>query len=393
AVTVAVGVVTGTIIELQLSLLWPQFMKIAGHVIALPLFMEVFAFFFEAIFLSIYFYTWERFKNKWTHLIMSIPVVLGGTLSAFFITSVNSFMNTPEGFQLKNGKMIHVDPVAAMFNSSFGVRAFHVITTAIMTMAFILAAIAAFKLLKNKFEKDREYHKKALKLTMIVGLVFTLGSMLAGDLSAKFLHNEQPEKLAAYEWHYDTEKRADLVLFGVLDEKNQEVHGAIKIPALLSFLSDNNINTEVEGLNEFPKNEQPPLIVHYFFDLMVTSGIFCFVVSGIYVLTRLVKKWRKFSTHKILLYGILLTGPAAMLAIEFGWFLTEMGRQPWILRGYMRVSEAATHAGGLPGVTIAFGVVYFIILFTAAYVLIRMFKNNPPYKDVEKLEESRGEAS
>ena len=217
--------------------------------------------------------------------------------------------------------------------------------------------------------------------------------MLAGDLSAKFLHNEQPEKLAAYEWHYDTEKRADLVLFGVLDEKNQEVHGAIKIPALLSFLSDNNINTEVEGLNEFPKNEQPPLIVHYFFDLMVTSGIFCFVVSGIYVLTRLVKKWRKFSTHKILLYGILLTGPAAMLAIEFGWFLTEMGRQPWILRGYMRVSEAATHAGGLPGVTIAFGVVYFIILFTAAYVLIRMFKNNPPYKDVEKLEESRGEAS
>lgn len=393
AVTVAVGVVTGTIIELQLSLLWPQFMKIAGHVIALPLFMEVFAFFFEAIFLSIYFYTWERFKNKWTHLIMSIPVVLGGTLSAFFITSVNSFMNTPEGFQLKNGKMIHVDPVAAMFNSSFGVRAFHVITTAIMTMAFILAAIAAFKLLKNKFEKDREYHKKALKMTMIVGLVFTLGSMLAGDLSAKFLHNEQPEKLAAYEWHYDTEKRADLVLFGVLDEKNQEVHGAIKIPALLSFLSDNNINTEVEGLNEFPKNEQPPLIVHYFFDLMVTSGIFCFVVSGIYVLTRLVKKWRKFSTHKILLYGILLTGPAAMLAIEFGWFLTEMGRQPWILRGYMRVSEAATHAGGLPGVTIAFGVIYFIILFTAAYALIRMFKNNPPYKDVEKLEESRGEAS
>ncbi|WP_114603648.1 cytochrome ubiquinol oxidase subunit I [Staphylococcus sp. EZ-P03] len=393
AVTVAVGVVTGTIIEIQLSLLWPEFMRVAGHVIALPLFMEVFAFFFEAIFLSIYFYTWERFKNKWTHLIMSIPVVLGGTLSAFFITSVNSFMNTPDGFKMSDGKMLYVDPVAAMFNASFGVRAFHVITTAIMTMAFILAAIAAFKLLKGKFEKDKAYHKKALKLTMTVGLIFTLGSMLAGDLSAKFLHNEQPEKLAAYEWHFEDEKNADLVLFGVLDEKTQEVKGAIKLPGLLSFLSDNNVKTEVKGLNSFPKDEQPPLIVHYFFDLMVVGGIFCLVVSGIYVLTRIVKKWRNFSTHKSLLYAILLTGPAAMLSIEFGWFLTEMGRQPWIIRGYMRVSEAATRAGGLTGVTIAFGVVYFIILFTATYVLIRMFKNNPPYKDVEKLEESRGEVS
>ena len=340
-ITVAVGVVTGTIIGLQLSLLWPTFMQMGGHVIALPLFMETFAFFFEAIFLSIYLYTWDRFKGKWTH---------------------------------------------------FLIRSFHVVATALMTMAFVLAAIAAFKLLKNKFKKDTEYHKKALKLTMILGVVFTLGSMLAGDLSAKFLHQEQPEKLAAYEWHFDTESHADLVLFGSLDEKTQEVNGAIKIPGLLSFLADNNTNTEVKGLDEFPKDLQPPMIVHYYFDLMVSMGVFCLVVSGAYVLTLIFKKLRKFTHSKPMLYGALLTGPAAMLAIEFGWFLTEQGRQPWIVRGYLKVADAATQAGGLTLVTILFGLLYLVLMVTSAYVLIRMFKEKPAYKEVEALASERGDA-
>ncbi|WP_341636980.1 cytochrome ubiquinol oxidase subunit I [Staphylococcus casei] len=391
-ITVAVGVVTGTIIGLQLSLLWPTFMQMGGHVIALPLFMETFAFFFEAIFLSIYLYTWDRFKGKWTHFLISIPVILGGSFSAFFITSVNSFMNTPAGFEMKNGKMINVEPWAAMFNDSFLVRSFHVVATALMTMAFILAAIAAFKLLKNKFKKDTEYHKKALKLTMILGIIFTLGSMLAGDMSAKFLHQEQPEKLAAYEWHFDTGSKADLVLFGSLDEETQEVKGAVKIPGVLSFLADNNINTTVKGLNDFPKELRPPMIVHYYFDLMVFMGVFCLVVSGAYVLTLIFKKLRKFTHSKPLLYGLLLTGPAAVLAIEFGWFLTEQGRQPWLVRGYLKVAQAATQAGGLTLVTILFAILYIILVYTTAYVLIRMFRDKPAHKDVEKLAQERGEA-
>ncbi len=391
-ITVAVGVVTGTIIGLQLSLLWPTFMQMGGHVIALPLFMETFAFFFEAIFLSIYLYTWDRFKGKWTHFLISIPVILGGSFSAFFITAVNSFMNTPAGFEMKNGKMVNVEPLAAMFNDSFLIRSFHVVATALMTMAFVLAAIAAFKLLKNKFKKDTEYHKKALKLTMILGVIFTLGSMLAGDLSAKFLHQEQPEKLAAYEWHFDTESNADLVLFGSLDEKTQEVSGALKIPGILSFLADNNTDTEVKGLNDFPKELHPPMIVHYYFDLMVSMGVFCLIVSGAYVLTLVFKKLRKYTHSKPMLYGALLTGPAAMLAIEFGWFLTEQGRQPWIVRGYLKVADAATQAGGLTLVTILFGLLYIVLMVTSAYVLIRMFRHKPAYKDVEALASERGEA-
>ncbi|KIR10890.1 cytochrome ubiquinol oxidase subunit I [Staphylococcus gallinarum] len=392
-ITVAVGVVTGTIIGLQLSLLWPTFMQMGGHVIALPLFMETFAFFFEAIFLSIYLYTWDRFKNKWTHFWISIPVILGGSFSAFFITAVNSFMNTPAGFEMKNGKMINVEPWAAMFNDSFLVRSFHVVATALMTMAFVLAAVAAFKLLKNKFAQDTEYHKKALKLTMILGLIFTLGSMLAGDMSAKFLHKEQPEKLAAYEWHFDTESKADLVLFGTLDEKTQEVSGAIKIPGVLSFLADNNFNTKVKGLDEFPKELRPPMIVHYYFDLMVFMGVFCMVVSGAYVMTLVFKKLKKFTYSKAMLYGALLTGPAALLAIEFGWFLTEQGRQPWMVRGYLKVADAATQAGGLTLVTVLFALLYIVLIVTSSYVLIRMFKHKPAYKDVEKLKQERGDLS
>lgn len=390
-ITVAVGVVTGTIIGLQLSLVWPTFMKMGGHVIALPLFMETFAFFFEAIFLSIYLYTWERFKNKWIHFVIGLPVIIGGSFSAFFITSVNSFMNTPAGFEMKNGRMINVQPLEAMFNSSFIVRSFHVVATAGMTMAFILAAIAAFKLLKQSYSEDKIYHLKALKMTMIVGFISTLLSMLAGDMSAKFLHKVQPEKLAAYEWHFDTQSQANLVFFGVLNEKTNEVSGAIEIPGMLSFLADNNFKTTVKGLNDFPKNELPPLIVHYFFDLMVSMGVFCFVISGIFMLILLIKKLRHFITHKVVLYSILLTGPASMLAIEFGWFLTEMGRQPWIVRGYLRVSQAATQAGGITLVTILFGLLYLVLIVTSAYVLLRMFRNKPAINDVNQVLKERGD--
>lgn len=390
-ITVAVGVVTGTIIGLQLSLVWPTFMKMGGHVIALPLFMETFAFFFEAIFLSIYLYTWERFKNKWIHFVIGLPVIIGGSFSAFFITSVNSFMNTPAGLEMKNGRMVNVQPLEAMFNSSFIVRSFHVVATAGMTMAFILAAIAAFKLLKQSYSEDKIYHLKALKMTMIVGFISTLLSMLAGDMSAKFLHKVQPEKLAAYEWHFDTQSQANLVFFGVLNEKTNEVSGAIEIPGMLSFLADNNFKTTVKGLNDFPKNELPPLIVHYFFDLMVSMGVFCFVISGIFMLILLIKKLRHFITHKVVLYSILLTGPASMLAIEFGWFLTEMGRQPWIVRGYLRVSQAATQAGGITLVTILFGLLYLVLIVTSAYVLLRMFRNKPAINDVNQVLKERGD--
>lgn len=383
-ITVAVGVVTGTIIGLQLSLLWPTFMRLGGQVIALPLFMETFAFFFEAIFLSIYLYTWDRFKNRWLHWLLNIPIIIGSTMSALFITSVNSFMNTPQGFEIVNGKMTGVDPIAAMLNPSFFVRAFHVVATGGMTIAFILASIAAVKILRNKFPGDRNYHLKGLKITMLTGLLFSILTIAAGDLSAKFLHNEQPEKLAAMEWHFETESQADLVLFGILDPETQEVKGAVKIPGVLSFLADNSFDTEVKGLNEIPEDKRPPLIIHYFFDLMVFFGMFAFSISILYFI---LKKFKPgIAEHPFILYMIALTGPMCMLSIEFGWFLAEMGRQPWLLRGYLKVAEGATHADGLSLALIAFALLYAVLGYSCAYVLIRMFRDKPAELDVKQNE-------
>lgn len=149
-VTVAVGVVTGTIIGLQLSLLWPSFMELAGNIIAMPLFMEVFAFFFEAIFLGIYLYTWDRFDNPKKHLLLLIPVAVGGGMSAYFITVVNSFMNSPAGFDIIGGDLVNANPVLAMFTVSMPTKVAHVLSTAYMTIAFMFAAIAAFRLLQKK---------------------------------------------------------------------------------------------------------------------------------------------------------------------------------------------------------------------------------------------------
>jgi cytochrome bd ubiquinol oxidase subunit I len=377
-ITVAVGVVTGTAIGLQLSLLWPSFMQVAGQVIALPLFMETFAFFFEAIFLGIYLYTWDRFKNKWIHWLLTIPVMIGSSASALFITTVNAFMNTPQGFELENGKAINIDPIAAMLNPATPTKVFHVLTTAYLTSALVLAAITAFAILRKK---GGEYHKKALRLTMVSALIFAFATALAGDLSAKFLAEYQPEKLAAAEWHFETEENADLIVFGTLDENN-EVHNEIRLPGFLSFLAGSSFETEVIGLNEFPEDERPPLWVHYMFDLMVSIGFYSIFISLAFVLFW---KWKKRNEwNKPLLLGIVASGPLAMLAIEFGWIYAEVGRQPWIMRGYMKVADAATKADGV-GLTFALFVGLYILLgVLCVVVLIKMFKNKPAEAELEQ---------
>ena len=374
----AVGVVTGYSNRVQLSMLWPSFMQVAGQVIALPLFMETFAFFFEAIFLGIYLYTWDRFKNKWIHWFITIPVVIGSSASALFITIVNAFMNTPQGFELKNGKAINIDPIAAMLNPATPTKVLHVITTAYLTSALVLAAITAFAILRKK---GSEYHHKALRLTMVAALIFSFGSALAGDLSAKFLAEFQPEKLAAAEWHFESEKNADLIVFGTLDENN-EVHNEIRLPGFLSFLAGSSFDKEVIGLNETPEDERPPLIVHYLFDLMVSIGFFSIFISGLFIVFW---KWKKGNEwNKPLLWGIVASGPLAMFAIEFGWIFAEVGRQPWILRGYMKVADAATKADGV-GLTFALFVGLYILLgVLCVVVLIKMFKNKPAEAELEQ---------
>ncbi|MEK4027828.1 MULTISPECIES: cytochrome ubiquinol oxidase subunit I [Bacillaceae] len=376
-ITVAVGVVTGTAIGLQLSLLWPSFMEQAGQLIALPLFMETFAFFFEAIFLGIYLYTWDRFKNPKLHLLLLVPVVIGSSMSAFFITAVNAFMNTPQGFDLVNGVFVNVEPLKAMFNPAVPTKVGHVLVSAYMTSAFILAALAAYHLLRGR---KHSYYKKALRITLIPALVFSIATALVGDLSGKFLAEYQPEKLAAAEWHFETEGEAPLILFGKLDEE-QKVSGAVKIPWALSILAGSLPSTEVVGLNEFPEDERPPLYIHYLFDVMVTLGMVLLLISFTYVV---LSKWKpKKMYNKWLLRAVVLSAPLSLIAIEVGWIFAEVGRQPWILRGYLKTVEAATSSPHVDTMIMAFGALYVLLGVGAVVVLRNMFKNNPAEEELE----------
>ncbi|WP_102264045.1 cytochrome ubiquinol oxidase subunit I [Mesobacillus jeotgali] len=384
-ITVAVGVVTGTAIGLQLSLLWPNFMELAGNVIALPLFMETFAFFFEAIFLGIYLYTWDRFENQKKHLLLLIPVAVGASFSAVFITIVNAFMNAPQGFDLVNGQLVNINPVLAMFNPAMPTKVAHVLATAYMTSAFVLASIGAFRLLKGS---DHIYHKKALFLTMKIGLIFSIAAAVIGDFSGKYLAEYQPEKLAAAEWHFETHEGAPLMLYGVLDDG--EVKYALEIPYALSILAHSDPNAEVIGLNEFPEDEIPPLYIHYLFDGMVTIGMWMMALSLVYV----VGVWMKWSFIRTRGYRWLIVfgGPLSMLAIELGWWFAEVGRQPWILRGIMKVEDAATTSGQVDLMLLLFAGLYLILAIGSTVVLTRMFRKNTVEQELADRElEKEGE--
>ncbi|WP_145413028.1 cytochrome ubiquinol oxidase subunit I [Paenibacillus xylanexedens] len=382
-ISVAVGVVTGTAISLQLALVWPNFMKLAGNVIALPLFMEVFAFFFEAIFLGIYLYTWDRFKNPYIHWLLTIPVVAGAGMSAVFITTVNGFMNQPEGFVMQAGQFTAVNPVQAMLNTATFSKVFHVLSSAYLTGAALLAGIAALAMLKRGASA---YHRKGLNLMMAVVLVFSLLNTLAGDVSAKFLAEHQPEKLAAAEWHFETESGADLILLGWLNAEH-EIIGALHLPKLLSFLAFGDFNAEVTGLNEFPPDEQPPLLVHYLFDLMAGIGFALLAISSLYFLFVLWKK--RNPLNKWMLGLVALSAPLAFLAVEMGWFYAEIGRQPWIIRGYMRVEEAATSSPSVRILFFVFLLLYIVLGVICVLVLKRLFNNNPAEVEMERWSQAK----
>ncbi|WP_042375231.1 cytochrome ubiquinol oxidase subunit I, partial [Neobacillus jeddahensis] len=374
-----------TAIGLQLSLLWPNFMQLAGNVIALPLFMETFAFFFEAIFLGIYIYTWDRFENQRKHLLLLIPVAIGASFSAVFITIVNAFMNAPQGFDLVKGQLVNVSPIVAMFNPAMPTKVAHVVVTAYMTSAFVLAAIGVYRLLKGS---DHLYHKKAVFLTMKLGLVFSIATALLGDFSGKYLAEYQPEKLAAAEWHFETGKEVPLILYGVLD--NGEIKYAIKIPFALSILAGEVPNAEVIGLDRFSEDEVPPLYIHYLFDTMVTIGMWLALLSFVYVIG-VWKKWT-FVISKWFRWLLVLGGPLSILAIEAGWWLDEVGRQPWILRGIMRTKDAATTSGHVDTMLLLFAGLYLILGVGSVVVLIRMFRKNSVEQELaDRAVEKAGE--
>lgn len=385
-ILVAVGVVTGTTIGLQINMLWPSFMKLAGEVISLPFMLEGFAFFLEAIFLGIYLYTWGRFKNPWIHWAFSLPVIIGSSMSAALITTVNAFMNAPAGFTLVDGKITDIDPIAAILNPATPSKVFHVLSSAYFMTACVLAALTAFYLLFRN--RKLTYYKKALQLTLVVALIGGILTAVAGDVSAKYMAKYNPEKLAAAEALFDTERGAPLLIGGLVDAENQTVTYKIELPKMLSFLSFGDFNAEVRGLNEFEKDVQPPVVIHYMFQVMVASGVYGISVSLLYLFAR----WRKWKlTHsKLLLWPIFLLGPIAIVGMELGWIFTEIGRKPWIIYGVMRLEDAVTSMTGIKTYFLSFLCLYFFIGLTTFFILARFFRRRPVEQDPSYIEIHEG---
>lgn len=373
AIMFAVGAVSGTVLSFELGLLWPGFMEYAGPIIGMPFSLEGLAFFLEAIFLGIYLYGWDRVP-KLAHWLSGLAVLVSGTASGILVVSANAWMNHPVGFELVNSRPQDIDPIQAMLNPGFFSQALHMTIAAFQSVGFAVAGIHAYMLLKDRTNR---FHRLALNIALLVGGVAALVQPLSGDLSARLAAREQPLKLAAMESHFETERGAPLIIGGIPDVQNETVHWAIEIPYGLSLLAFHDPNAEVRGLNDFPRDEWPPvLIVHFAFQIMVGIGtglalvsLFCF--------------WRLWQGKEQPLGLLVLTSPLGLVALEAGWVVTECGRQPWIIYGYMRTAEAVTPVPNLIVPFITFTLLYLGLAITTLSLLGAHVVRSPRARDVE----------
>jgi len=368
----AVGAVSGTILSFELGLLWPVFMKYAGPVVGLPFSAEGFAFFLEAIFVGLYLYGWDRLSPR-AHWLCSLPIVVSGAASAWFVVTANAWMNSPAGFQISHGKVINVDPLAAMFNPSTPTETIHFLVSAYTATAFGVAAVYAVGLLRGRHDA---YHRKALMLALALATIGAPLMPVTGDLSARFVAEHQPAKLAAMEALFHTERGAALRIGGWPDPANGTVRYAITIPHGLSLLIAFDSTTTVRGLDSFPADQRPEArVVHAAFDLMVGIGFALLAVVSWYWLWlwrihRRTERNRRFPQR--LLQALVLAGPATFVAIEAGWTVTEVGRQPWVIYGIVRTADAITTQPGLGVTFMVFNGIYLVLATMTTWLLLRL---------------------
>lgn len=368
AIFFVTGAVSGTALSFELGMLWPEFMKHAGPVIGMPFSLEGAAFFVEAIALGFYLYGWKRLPETF-HWITGIIIGISGVASGILVVSANAWMNAPAGFDVVNGEFINIDPVAAFFNEAWFTQALHMTLAAFAATGFAVAGIHAFQILRNK---NPELHKEAFKIAIFFGAVAAILQPLSGDLSAKDVAVRQPVKLAAMEAHYETEKGAPLFIGGIVDEDKKEVSHKIEIPGALSFLAFGDFDAEVKGLNEFPEDELPPVaIVHYAFQVMVGIGTLLMLAALIFFISLRKRGWWD---NKKFWWLFAVLSPLGFIAVEAGWVVTEVGRQPWIVYNVMRTKDAVTPMPGLVYSFYMYVVVYLALAVTVTWLMNRQIK-------------------
>ncbi|CAD5270540.1 MULTISPECIES: cytochrome ubiquinol oxidase subunit I [unclassified Imperialibacter] len=360
AIFFAVGAVSGTVLSFELGLLWPGFMEHAGPIIGMPFSLEGAAFFLEAVALGLFLYG-EKVLKPWVHFTSGVFVGISGVASGILVVAANGWMNSPSGFDWVNGQALNVDPIAAMLNEAWFTQALHMTLAAFVATGFGVAGVHAWQYLK---ERSKLLHLRALKIALAFGAVAAFLQPFSGHLSADDVAHRQPVKLAAMESHFETEKGASFVIGGIPDEEKGEVNYAIKIPYLLSILAFTDPMAEVKGLDAFPRDEWPPVaIVHFAFQTMIAIGVLLMLIGVIF----LFGQWKKplLVRSSWFLKLLAFATPLGFLAVEAGWVVTEVGRQPWIIYGIMKTTDAVTP---MPGIAYSFYVTTCIYLVLAILV-------------------------
>ena len=369
AIFFAVGAVSGTVLSFELGLLWPEFMEHAGPIFGMPFSLEGTAFFVEAIALGIFLYGWDKISAM-AHWFSGIVVGISGVLSGIFVVAANGWMNSPSGFDIVDGAYVNIDPIAALFNDAWFTQALHMTFAAFASTGFAVAGIHALLILRgNKIR----YHKEALKIALLFATIAAFAMPITGDMAAKDVAKRQPAKLAAMEAHYHTGERAPLIIGGIPNDETQEVNYAIKIPGGLSFLAHGDFKSEVIGLDQIPEDERPPItVVHFAFQIMVGLGTIMMLIGMIYLFMR----WRKknYLSNKWWLRMVALATPIGFIALEAGWTVTEVGRQPWIIYGIMKTKDALTPMPGIQYSLLFIVFVYSILTLTVIWLMLRHIK-------------------
>jgi cytochrome d ubiquinol oxidase subunit I len=345
AVFFAVGAVSGTVLSFELGLLFPGFMHHAGAIVGMPFSLEGFAFFTEAIFLGIYLYGWERVPPR-LHVAAGFVVAASGLASAVFVTIVNAWMNAPLGFRVEHGRLVDIDPLAAMASPFVPHEVLHTSLSAYMTTAFAVAAIHAWALLRPQPLRVA-LHRKALALSLAMAIPAALAQPVVGHLAGQEVARHQPLKFAAMESVKLTQSRAPLHL------------GPFAIPGGLSFMAFNDPAAEVRGLDAFPIEDHPHPVVHGAFLGMVGLGTAAAAFAALTALLWI--RRRSLPAHRRWLQAVVALGPAGALATELGWVVTEVGRQPWTVHGVLRTRDVITPVGGLWLPFVSFALIYALL--------------------------------
>lgn len=374
AILFAVGAVSGTVLSFELGLLWPTFMERAGPIIGMPFSLEGFAFFLEAIFLGIYLYGWDKVDPR-LHWLAGLAVLVSGTASGIFVVCANAFMNTPAGFRLEGGVAVDIDPWAALWNPAAPTQVTHMTLAAFQAVGFAVAGIHAWALLKDR---RSPFHRRALAVALMVGGTAALLEPVSGDFLAKQVARNQPVKLAAMEGHWETEAGAPLRIGGLPDEATETTPYSIEIPYALSILSFGDPNAVVRGLKDFPVEDRPPVAVtHLAFQVMVAAGTWMITLTALVAFLA----WRRrgLPDDPWLLRLVVLTGPAGLVAVEAGWVVTEVGRQPWIIQGWLRTADAVTPMPGLVVPLVTFSLLYLVLGVVVIGLLRRQVFASPGF--------------